>query len=78
MITCYFGVPGCGKMTLLTKFAIKEFDRIDWAGVGINAASAMASLRLLAGGSIIGVKTIKKKEETIWKQKKVIDNKKNI
>lgn len=43
------------------KFVIKEFDRIDWAGIGINAASAMASLRLLAGGSIIGVKTIKKK-----------------
>lgn len=43
------------------KFAIKEFDRIDWAGIGINAASAMASLLLLAGGSIIGVKTIKKK-----------------
>lgn len=28
MITCYFGVPGCGKTTLLTKFAIKEIKRI--------------------------------------------------
>lgn len=24
MISCYFGVPGCGKTTLLTKIAIKE------------------------------------------------------
>lgn len=28
MITCYFGVPGCGKTTLLTKFAVKEINRI--------------------------------------------------
>lgn len=28
MITCYFGVPGCGKTTLLTKFAQKEIKRI--------------------------------------------------
>lgn len=28
MITCYFGVPGCGKTTLLTKFAVKEIKRI--------------------------------------------------
>ena len=28
MITCYFGVPGCGKTTLLTKFAVKELKRI--------------------------------------------------
>lgn len=28
MITCYFGVPGCGKTTLLTKFAIRELKRI--------------------------------------------------
>ena len=28
MLTCYFGVPGCGKTTLLTKFAIKEIKRI--------------------------------------------------
>lgn len=43
------------------RFAIKEFDRVDWAGIGINAASAMASLVLLAGGSILGVREIKKK-----------------
>ena len=41
--------------------AIKEFDRVDWAGIGINAASAIASLVLLAGGSILGVRAIKKK-----------------
>ncbi|MCM1363595.1 MAG: zonular occludens toxin domain-containing protein [Faecalibacterium sp.] len=29
MITCYFGVPGCGKTTLLTKIAQKELKRID-------------------------------------------------
>lgn len=28
MITCYFGVPGCGKTTLLTKFAQKELKLI--------------------------------------------------
>lgn len=28
MITCYFGVPGCGKTTLLTKIAQKELKRI--------------------------------------------------
>lgn len=28
MITCYFGVPGCGKTTLLTKFAVNELKRI--------------------------------------------------
>lgn len=28
MITCYFGVPGVGKTTLLTKFARKELKRI--------------------------------------------------
>ena len=28
MITCYFGVPGCGKTTLLTKFAVREIKRI--------------------------------------------------
>ncbi len=28
MITCYFGVPGCGKTTLLTKFAQSELKRI--------------------------------------------------
>lgn len=28
MITCFFGVPGCGKTTLLTKFAQKEIKRI--------------------------------------------------
>ena len=28
MITCYFGVPGCGKTTLLTKFAVSELKRI--------------------------------------------------
>lgn len=28
MLTCYFGVPGCGKTTLLTKFAIRELKRI--------------------------------------------------
>lgn len=28
MITCYFGVPGCGKTTLLTKFAITELKSI--------------------------------------------------
>ncbi|MBQ7106890.1 MAG: hypothetical protein IJN93_05190 [Clostridia bacterium] len=28
MITCYFGVPGCGKTTLMTKFAQKEIKRI--------------------------------------------------
>lgn len=28
MLTCYFGVPGCGKTTLLTKFAVKEIKRI--------------------------------------------------
>lgn len=28
MITCYFGVPGCGKTTLLTKFAQNELKRI--------------------------------------------------
>lgn len=28
MITCYFGVPGCGKTTLLTKFAVKELKRM--------------------------------------------------
>lgn len=28
MITCYFGVPGCGKTTLLTKFAVRELKRI--------------------------------------------------
>lgn len=27
MITCYFGVPGCGKTTLLTKIAIKELKK---------------------------------------------------
>lgn len=30
MLTCYFGVPGCGKTTLLTKFAVKELKRIKW------------------------------------------------
>lgn len=29
MITCYFGVPGCGKTTFLTKFAQKELKRIE-------------------------------------------------
>lgn len=29
MITCYFGVPGCGKTTLMTQFAIKEIKRIE-------------------------------------------------
>lgn len=28
MITCYFGVPGCGKTTLLTKIAVDEICRI--------------------------------------------------
>lgn len=28
MITCYFGVPGCGKSTFLAKFAKKELRRI--------------------------------------------------
>lgn len=28
MITCYFGVPGCGKTTLLTKFAVQELKLI--------------------------------------------------
>lgn len=28
MITCYFGVPGCGKTTLLTKFAVRELKRM--------------------------------------------------
>lgn len=28
MITCYFGVPGCGKTTLLTSIAQKELRRI--------------------------------------------------
>lgn len=28
MITCYFGVPGCGKTTLLTKFAVRERKRM--------------------------------------------------
>lgn len=28
MITCYFGVPGCGKTTLLTKIAQKELKKI--------------------------------------------------
>lgn len=28
MITCYFGVPGVGKSTLLTKIAVKELKRI--------------------------------------------------
>ena len=28
MISCYFGVPGCGKTTLLTKLAIKEKKRL--------------------------------------------------
>ena len=27
MIKCYFGVPGCGKTTQLTKIAIKELKR---------------------------------------------------
>lgn len=29
MITCYFGVPGCGKTTLMTKFAVREIKRIN-------------------------------------------------
>ena len=29
MITCYFGVPGCGKTTLLTKIAQMELKRIN-------------------------------------------------
>lgn len=28
MLTCYFGVPGCGKTTLLVKFAVREIKRI--------------------------------------------------
>lgn len=28
MLTCYFGVPGCGKTTLLTKIAVKELKKI--------------------------------------------------
>ena len=28
MIKCYFGVPGCGKSTNLTKVAIKELHRL--------------------------------------------------
>lgn len=28
MLTCYFGVPGCGKTTILTKIAQKELHRI--------------------------------------------------
>ena len=28
MLTCYFGVPGCGKTTLLTKFAVSELKKI--------------------------------------------------
>lgn len=28
MLTCYFGVPGCGKTTLLTKIAVRELKRI--------------------------------------------------
>lgn len=28
MITCYFGVPGCGKTTLLTKFAVTEARKV--------------------------------------------------
>lgn len=28
MLTCYFGVPGVGKTSLLTKFAVKELKRI--------------------------------------------------
>lgn len=28
MLTCYFGVPGCGKTSLLTKFAIDELRRM--------------------------------------------------
>lgn len=28
MITCYFGVPGCGKTTMLSKIAIREVKRI--------------------------------------------------
>lgn len=28
MLTCYFGVPGCGKTSLLTKFAVRELRRI--------------------------------------------------
>ena len=28
MLTCYFGVPGCGKTSLLTKFAIDELKRM--------------------------------------------------
>lgn len=28
MITCYFGVPGCGKTTILTKIAQKELSKV--------------------------------------------------
>lgn len=28
MITCYFGLPGCGKSTMLTKIAVRELKRI--------------------------------------------------
>lgn len=35
MLTCYFGVPGCGKTTLLTKFAIRELRRIRKGRVSI-------------------------------------------
>lgn len=29
MITCYFGLPGCGKSTMLAKIAAKELKRIE-------------------------------------------------
>lgn len=49
------------------KFAIKEFNRVDWAGIGINGASALASIAVIAGGVMLAIK--KSKEHTSIKVK---------
>lgn len=42
MITCYFGVPGCGKTTILTKRAQKELKKF----VKVNQVISTFSLTL--------------------------------
>ena len=51
-------------------FAIKEFDRIDWAGMGINAAAALAAAAVIGGGAMIAIKKAKSHSNVKVKPKK--------
>ena len=53
-----------------SKFAIKEFDRVDWAGIGINGATALASIACIAGGVMLAIKKSQQNTNVKIKPKK--------